>query len=191
VADRESTRQRSESERPRSDDTPLSLRGFVLYVSRIFAVPAALMAVAALLAGFAPTVAQSGQVVDVVLNSGRSSDSAPYTLIVRTPSGDVHVDVHRSLGEAVVTGDSAVVQTTRVSGLPRKVTIYREGDTFGSSSRARWFAWGGPLFLLVIAGFTLVSANEETPTRALLGGALFNIGGGVWGVVVALRALGF
>lgn len=158
-------------------------------VSRVCAVPTAILAFAALFSAFAPPVPRAGQVIDVRLKTGRSARSAPYELKVWAPSGNLYVDVDRALGEAVVTGDSAVVLTTPVFEIPRSVTVYRGGQTLGSSSRAGWFAWGGPLFLLFIAGYTWSRSHESDSFGVVLSAAFFNVGVTIAAAVVAFRAL--
>jgi hypothetical protein len=77
-----------------------------------------------------------------------------------------------------------------VFGLARSVAVYRDGQAVGASSRADWFAWGGPVFLLVIAGYTLSRSHEDDSLMMALAAAFFNVGVTVAAAVVAYRTFG-
>jgi len=174
-----------------SGDGPLDvLEDALRALSRLCAVPTALIALAAFAVNFAPMVPISGPVLHVSRDTGRRSFVAPYRIVVQTPTGSVSAHADGPLGVATQPGDSAVVRATPVFGAARSVTVYRDGAEVGTSGRGAVSTWGTPLFFLAIAAMTLRPAHREDDLRVVVAAAFFNVGAVVAAVVFAMRAAG-
>jgi hypothetical protein len=153
-------------------------------VSRVLAIPSGIFGTAFLLAMFASPTPQSGMVIDGQLEHGRRTDHYELAVALRDVPRNVTVDVDRELGERVVTGDSAVVQMTRLTKMPRSVSVYRNGQTIGSDWRAAIMTWAMPIILILASSTTLVRRNldPETDFTAVAWLGCLNLFGVYWGV---------